>query len=504
MNAATNQTTGAVRGQRHVVLAWACAALGLLAACSGPRRIRLPDASAWRPASPLSTSGLSGGDGEAFPATAFVSPAAMTSSTSGAVPIDLAQVLQLAAETDLETRIAVEQAQEAFAEMDVVAESLYPSLSLGLRRGDRNGSFQTTAGNFLEVDARQAFRGPALELTFDPGRAVFSLAASRERAEGRTFGAMMTFQAAMWRAGLSFVALEEAHALISVAEGALARAQEVLEDQQLRRTGGAGHEGDLQGALAQRARDLDNLLARKAEAQVASVRLAELLGLAPLRPLVPRGSEFRALEMVALEDLPGLVELALEHRPEVAQAQSFVSAAELERDLRSWRWAIPTFEGVAEAGEVGPDDGHLEHTEAFSMALQWNLGATLSGELHRSRAVAREAGFVLEAVRRRVAREVVEAFRAAQAIRERSTVLEEAERAARAALDQVAVRFASSDRLLVEARRASELVTAMQERRIGALADYCRAQLTLFAAVGGGGSADLPLLLPDPRPVRRP
>jgi outer membrane protein TolC len=504
LNAATDQIAPAARGRRRAALVGALILLALPQACSGPRRIRLPEASAWRPPSPLNACDPTGGGGTALEVGASPAPAPISSSPSGAVSIDLAQVLELAAEADLATRIAIEQAQEAFAQTDLVAESLYPSVSVGLRRGERTGSFQTTAGNFLDVDARQDFRGPALELSFDPGRAVFTLAAARERAEGRTFATLTAHQAAMLRAGLGFVALQEAHALVAAAEGSLARADDQLADQRARRGSGAGHEGDLQEALAQRARAYDRLLGRRAETQLSSARLAELVGLAPERPLTPRGSEFVALEMVALGNLSDLVELALERRSEVAQAQSSVRAAQRERTLRSWRWAIPTLEGIAEAGEVGPNDDDLEHTEAYSISLQWDLGATLSGEIHRSAALAREAGFVLEAVRRRVAREVVEAFRAAQAMRERGDVLGEAERAARAALEQAALRFASSDRLLMELQRADELVTAMQERRIGALADYCRAQLALFAAVGGGGEWGLPALLPDPGPSRRP
>jgi outer membrane protein TolC len=418
------------------------------------------------------------------------------------VVIDLAQALALAAESDLEIRIAVERAQEAFAEADLVAESLYPSLSLGLRRGHRDGSFQTTAGSFLEVDARQVFRGPSVELSFDPGRAVFTRAAARERAEGRTFGAMTAFQGAMLRAGLGFVDLQEAHALLAVASQALERAEELVGDQRSRRTAGAGHEGDLQEALAQRSRALDRLLSRKAQAQTASARLAEGLGLDPQGTLVPRGGELTALEMVALDDLSHLTELALERRSEVAEARSGLRAAERERTLQTWRWAIPTLEGVAEAGEVGADDDDLEHTQAYSVALQWDLGATLSGELHRSSAREREAGFVLEAVRRRVAREVAEAYGESGAVRERCAVLAEAERSAGAALEQAALRFANSDRLLMELQRADSLLTALQERRVGALAEYCRSQLVLFAAVGGGGDGDLSTLLPDAGPVR--
>jgi outer membrane protein TolC len=424
----------------------------------------------------------------------------MAPCSPGAARIDLAQVLALVAETDLETRMAVERAQEAFAEMDVVAESLYPSLSVGMRRGDREGSFQTTAGNFVEVEAGQVFRGPALELAFDPARALFTLAAARERAEGRTFGVRTAFQAGMLRAGLGFVALEEAHALIAVSEDSLRRAEERVADQRARRQAGAGHEADLQEALAQRGRALDTLLIRKSEAGTASVRLAEVLGLAPERPLMPRGTTFASLEMVALDDLSGLVESALQRRSEVAQAQTSVRAADREHELRVWRWAIPTLEGVAEAGELGPDDDHFEHTEGFSVSLQWDLAATLSGELERSTAVAREARLGLEAVRRRVAREVVEAFRAAESMRARSAVLEEAESAAGEALAQVKLRFASTDRLLLELQRADELVTLLQERRVVALAGYCRAQLALFRAVGGRGSVGLPALLGDSRP----
>ena len=392
---------------------------------------------------------------------------------------DLLELIDVAQRVNPETRVAWEGARQAAIGVGLVESEYFPVLTLAALGGYQSTAFpapkDVAPSGFFRANLEQVV--PVLHLRWlllDFGRRRNTLDAAKERLLAANLGFNRKHQEIVFRVQRAFLGMTGLRAKIAVAQSAVDSARAVREsaESQLRRGLATLPEVALaRQQEAQAAFDLEDVLARERDAQVA---LAESIGVAPTT--VIQVADFSALPPpAALEaSVDRVIDQALERRPDLIAKVAAVRAK--EADLRRARAAY--FPTLALVGNFGTLAGQVEITGGIKptgwfgaaepsygvgLALEWNL---FEGGATRRRVELAEA-------ERRAAQDEVTVARD-RAIREVWTAYTDVRLAVR--------RLDVADALVDASQKSYEATLASYQRGLGTLVDLLASRRELSRA----------------------
>jgi outer membrane protein TolC len=244
-----------------------------------------------------------------------------------------------------------------------------------------------------------------------------------------------------------------------------------------------------QTELALRGNDLQRA---SEQVQVASARLAQLIGADPLQRLEPEEPGMVPLELVD-EELPAqeLVAIGLSHRPEVEESHALVceAAARLRREC-----AAPLLPSVllgvsygAMGGGLGGQLGHVADRFDADAVAYWevrNLGQGDAASRDEMRSRVRQARWQQVATLDQVAREVVETRAQVQSRRRQIELAQTAIRAAEDSYAKNVDRIQNAEGLPLEVLQSLQALAQARREYLRAACDYNLAQFGLHHALG--------------------
>ncbi len=410
------------------------------------------------------------------------------------LPIDLPTALRLADSQNPEIAVARERIREAFAQQQRAEVFWLPDLSVGPEWTRHDGQIQRFNGQVVTSSRSAVFGGGVASLNFDLAEGVFNELAARQVTEARRAGARATANERLLEVAISYVDLVQTYAELVVNEETLKNAREMYSilDNYVK-TG--------KGALADRARAEVEVRARERERLeiqgrigVAAARLARLLLLQSdtlLRPVDPALVPLPLVPEEAPLDL--LVKQALENRPELAENRALALAAwERWRAAKISPW-IPNLSIAYGSGLYGggPNSfvGNFSGREDVVAGAFWrleNFGLGNAARIAESRSVYNQATLRQDSVQAEVANQVVAAFRVAFVRRRETEVTEKGVVAARESyrLNLDRLRRAPEQGRPIELLQAIQALAKAQQEAVQVIADYNRAQLRLYTALG--------------------
>jgi outer membrane protein TolC len=308
---------------------------------------------------------------------------------------DLVELIDVAQRINPETRVAWEQSRQAAIAIGLVESEYYPMLSLAALGGYQSTAFpapkDVAPSGFFRVDLEQVV--PTLNLRWlllDFGRRGSAMDAAKERLLAANLGFNRRHQQIIFRVQRTFYALTGLRGKIAVAESSVDSARAVRESAEDRLQHGLATLPEVTLARQQEVQaafDLENVLSRERDAQVA---LAESIGVPPTT--VIEVTDFSALPPpAALEaSVDAVLDRALEQRPDLIARVATLRVKEAEvRRARAGNW--PTLALVGDLGTLAGQariTGGTRPTGWFSaaepsygvgLALQWPIfegGAT--------------------------------------------------------------------------------------------------------------------------------
>lgn len=404
--------------------------------------------------------------------------------------IDLAAVLERAGAAPNAVRLVRERLAEADAVADRAGAALLPSLTLGGAGGWHRGTIQDTSGVFLEeVERQRVFLGANGEVTLDLRR-VFDWSAAGRRADAAGADEEAVLQATAIDAAAAYYDLTGAQGRLAIARDALEHAEAVRGVAAAREARQLGLRLDRVRAEARAADTRQDEIAARELKRVASARLATLLRLDATVLLESAERQIRPVTFVSDEvPIEALIAHALAQRPDLRAQDLRAQAADDEATGATWGPLVPRVSagvgapGFFGAGAEGDNFGSLRDREDYYVIVGWTFEGFGLGDVARARSAAARAraeATQADAVRDRVALEVIEA--------------REASRSARAAIDAARQGLAAADEARDLARARLEQGTGLALDVFQAQADRTRAAMRLVDAVVRYNQAQLRLL----------
>jgi len=340
----------------------------------------------------------------------------------------LGELIDLAQRLNPETRVAWEAARQAAIGVGIVESTYLPVLALTAIGGYQSEAFpapkDVAPSGFFRADLEQVF--PTLNLHWlllDFGRRGSAMDGARERLLAANLGFNRKHQEIIFRVQRAFFALTSLRAKIAVAQSSVDSAHAVRESAEEQLRNGLATLQDVSLARQQEAQaafDLEDVLARERDAQVA---LAESIGIPPTTPV--QITEFSALPAPAAleESVDKVIDQALEKRPDLIAKVAALRGKEAE-GRRARAAYFPTLSLVSNvntiAGRVKITGGNqptgwfsaAEPSYGVGLALEWNIfeGGATRRRVELAEAERRAAEDEVTAARDQAIREVWKAY----------------------------------------------------------------------------------------------
>ena len=233
----------------------------------------------------------------------------------------------------------------------------------------------------------------------------------------------------------------------------------------------------------------------KGERDAASARLAGMLSLDPMQPLIPPGGRLYPFGFFdAATDLDSLVAQALQARPEVNARAAEVAASNIrvkQEQLRPW---LPTVLVGFSAGQFGGGSDLAGKNYAdfgtridFDIAAVWNiqnLGLGNRALQHRGRAQVGQAVARLDSTQNCIRDEVSESLAAIRSAQSRIELARRQLTTAREGFDQEMTRIKQGEGRPLEVLDSARQLTESRLELIRTIAEQNVSQFRLLAAVG--------------------
>lgn len=441
------------------------------------------------------------------PATPLKTPAVPAAEKP--LPINLAAALRLAGAQPVTVALAEERVVAANAQLLRAKAQWLPTLYLGTDYERHDGQIQEVAGKIFTTSRSSllAGGGAALLLTFSD--AIFDPLAARRRWDAQAAGAQVARNDAVLETAEAYFGVQQARGELAGAEDVVRRGEDLLKRTE-KLAAGLVAPVEASRVRAELARRRQALYAAKERWAVSSAELARVLRLEPgtlLEPLEP--PHLQVTIIPTQHGAAELMELALIHRPELAQFQALVQAAQERVRQEKARPFIPSLlvrgNGTNPSGTLGAgvfgggrnsDFSNFSARSDWGVMLLWelqNLGVGNKARLDERRSESAQANWEFLRVKDRVVAEVTQAVAQAKYAAER---LAEAEKGVKDAVDSVDRNFEGlsqtrrAGEILLLVIRPQEAVAALQALQqaysdyYAAVADYDRAQFRLYRAVG--------------------
>jgi len=436
------------------------------------------------------------------------------------MPIDLPSALKLAGVTNPEILLARQRVVEAAALRQFAAAQILPSLHVGLSYDDHNGNLQQSRGNILKEDCNSLYIGagasavaagsvgiPGVFWAGNVSETIYGALIARQFVEVRAFASKAIENQMLLRVAVTYTELLRAEGLSAVARRNLedARVAERLSASFAK--AGAGRQGDADRARTERGqREVERTLA-EAQVLIVSARLAELLNLTPTIRLTVQDDKVVPCPVVPdMIPLPELLTIAILNRPELKERQAVIRQALLGLDASKLLPFSPDVilglsygvEGggsnlVAEPPGTSPNASGEPRFGAFSGRMDldaivfWtaqNLGLGNKALIQAADSRLGTAQLQLLEQLDRVRAEVANAYARTHARYAQIGAGEQAVRDGSEAfdLDLKAIRGGAGKP--IELLESLRLLARARTTYLNAIADYNRAQLELYVALG--------------------
>lgn len=267
---------------------------------------------------------------------------------------ELAELIDLAENTNPETKVAWARAKEAASAVGLAQSEYYPMLALKAAGNWVNLPvplpISPNQAGYLSVEAQEAHAVVELEwVLLDFGRRAATVGAARDRLLAANLGFNARHLEIVFNVQTAFYQLSTVRGRISVAQAALASATKVQEAAEERFHHGLASAPDVSLArqqAAQAAFDVEEVNSKERDAQVA---LAESIGILPTTPL--RVADFSRLSLPTNleETVERFIDRTLEQRPDLLARVAVLR--EREAEIRRARAAyLPTLSFLGNVG----------------------------------------------------------------------------------------------------------------------------------------------------------
>jgi outer membrane protein TolC len=337
---------------------------------------------------------------------------------------ELVDLIDLALQTNPETRVAWEGARQAAIGVGLVESQYLPVLTLVALGGYQSLAFPAPLVSFFRADFEAI--NPTLTLRWlllDFGRRDNAWDAAKEQLLAANLGFNRKHQEIIFGVQRAFFVLTSLRAKIAVAQSSVDSARAVRESAEAQLRKGLATITDVSLARQQEAQaafDLEEVLETERDAQVA---LAESIGIPPTTQI--RIADFSSLPPpAALEDsVDKVIDQALGSRPDLIAKVAALRAK--EADVRSARAAyFPTLSFLSNAGTIAgraqvsspiPPTGWFgvdKPNYGVGLALEWNIfeGGAKRRKVELAEAARRAAEDEVTAARDQAIREVWKAY----------------------------------------------------------------------------------------------
>ncbi|HEX4131564.1 MAG TPA: TolC family protein [Pirellulales bacterium] len=420
-------------------------------------------------------------------------------------PIDLDSALRLAGVRNPELMQARARVSESIALRQFAAAQILPSINLGTNYDNHQGNLQASDGSILNVDRQAVYVGagtnavgagtvqiPGVQYNLNLSDSLFGFLRTRQVVAQRTFANVAARNDVLLRVSVAHVDLMRGEGSRAVAVRTRDESAEVARLTESYARAGVGRLADADRAATELARRQTDVLLAEASVLTVSARLAALLNLDPVVRLHPIEPWIVPVSVVPdTMPLSELVAISLLQRPELAERRAAIREALLAADAARVLPFSPQIILGYSAGGFGGGilgtptafDGRSDFDAIFYWTLQ-NLGVGNAALVRAAEARARIADFQQLVVLNRVRQEVAEAYARIHARQAQIVISEQAVLRGQNAFAQDMKRIRGQEGLPIEVLDSLRLLGRAREDYLNAIADFNRAQLEMYVALG--------------------
>jgi outer membrane protein TolC len=335
------------------------------------------------------------------------------------------------------------------------------------------------------VDFRTVNAVGTVRLTANIGESIYRDLAAHRTVEAATGFELAQVQRTLLDVSIGYLGLVESDATVRIQEQFVQEAQTLARLTAARESQGLGSALDSERARAQAAAAEQRLLGARNERQRRSKALSASLRLDATVELTPVDRDLTPATLVdANEDLSRWLARAAERRPEGFALRSNLEAARNEATATRWSVWGPEVTAGASYGGIGTSFGTFDDRRNWIAGLGWSFSLGGPGRIDAADARADQADIALHRFRDRLQASVAAAYQGLTLSRQQ---LEPAQRELTAAESALRIARANYEGGLLP---ETDLLLAQQSAdrarlsRIGAVARFNQAQLTLLAEAG--------------------
>ncbi|MEM8944906.1 MAG: TolC family protein [Planctomycetota bacterium] len=428
---------------------------------------------------------------------------------AGVYPIDLANALGLGGADNLQVRLARTRLFQAQAR-HLQAKTLWlPSIRLGLGYNKHDGRLQETQGNVIEVERNSLFFGGGLGLgnaplpagAGGPPRMFVNLSLADAYFKPLAACQVVAAHGAAERAAtndslasiaMGYHSLLEAHGRLANATAASEMAGDMVKLVEDFEQEGFSSQTEVSRARTAHARWRRAVADAQRATVTTSARLARILRLPPQVQLAPVEEFLMPIEFVDGEaDLNSMIGQAWRSRPEISQLVAQREAACFRVQEEKWRpWIPNVYAGTSYGGFGGgtsTDFSSASDRSDVDLVAVWeleNLGAGNVAKQKLRRGELHEQVLQIEALRERIAAEVVEAAADVASFRQQMEIAQSAIADAEQSYRLNEQRIREDEGLPIELLQSITALAEARDAYTEAVANYNRAQYRLLRAVG--------------------
>ncbi len=427
----------------------------------------------------------------------------------GTYPIDLSNALGIGGADSLQIRLARTRLFEAQAD-HLAAKTLWlPSLRLGVGYNKHDGRLQETEGNVLEINRNSLFYGGGLGLgqmplagaASGPSRlmvnlsladAIFKPRAACQEVASYSAAARAAQNDALTQIAVAYHQLVEAYGLLAAAEEAESLAGKMVAQIKKFERQGFSSQTEISRAQVNLAQWQRTVADAQRMATVRSAELARQLRLPPQVQLAPAEEFVLPVDYVdGSNDVEAMIALAVRSRPEITQFAAMREAACWRVKEERWRPWIPHVQVGASTGGFGggpsttfPGSAGRSDVDLLAVWELQNMGAGNVALQRQRRGQLHQRVLELEAVRDRIAAEVVAAAADVDGYRRQVDIAHDAIAIAQQSYELNDQRIRESEGLPIELLQSIAALADAQTTYAQAAANYNQAQYRLMGAMG--------------------
>ncbi len=429
--------------------------------------------------------------------------------TAGVYPIDLANALGLGGADNLHVRLARTRLFQAQARHFEAKTLWLPSLRFGVGYNKHDGRLQETEGNVLEINRNSLFYGGGLGLggaplaggAGGPPRLMVNLSLAdayfKPLAACQEVSAFGAAERAATNDSLADIAaayhsLVESHGQLANANAASEQAQNMVNLVENFEQQGFSSKTEVYRARADLGRWQRQAVDAQRQTMVHSAELARHLRLPPQIQLAPVEEFVLPVDFIDDDlEVDALISIAHGSRPEIRQFAALREAACFRVNEERWRPWIPNVQAGASAGGFGggpstqfPSAAGRSDVDLLAVWEWKNLGLGNVALQRQRRGELHERVLELEALRERIAAEVVAASADVASYRQQVDIAKQSIVAAQESYQLNEQRIRESEGLPIELLQSISALSEAQSAYTQAVGNYNRAQVQLMRALG--------------------